>query len=207
MDEQIQMLPPDFLQPEETYPVATDLEAADQQSQEDLQGSPEFPGRRINRAAFALAFFGWDVVGDGSTGLVECRACFRRLGLWMYKRKENGDVTVYQKLIVAEEHMDYCPWVNPRVQSGAGKITERVEDFHDGWELLAQAIRTKHRRRVRSMAPPERPSKDPETVSIGYSAADEETRNAKNKEWWSKLRRVRQALSIKSAKKPVPISQ
>jgi hypothetical protein len=199
----IPLLPPKILNPDEDPFTPAEQEDPGQQNMDDgsiSEGKGLNSGLEIDQSAFALALFGWDAVADGSTGLVECRACFRRLGLWMYKPKENGDITVYNKLAVADEHMDYCPWVNAKAQSGIGKAAERAGDLHNGWELVSQAIKTKHRRRVGAGISSESVSTDAPAGSPNYTATDEETRKAQDKEWWSKLRRVRQALILKAPK-------
>ncbi|RHZ48743.1 hypothetical protein CDV55_101999 [Aspergillus turcosus] len=155
----------------------------------------------INRTAFALAFFGWDAVSNETAGLVGCSACFRRLGLWMYKPKENGDATVYDALDVANEHMDYCPWINGKAQSGTGKSTEKEAELRSGWELLVQALKVKHRRQVRSTASVDTLRAVSETPSGDFPVVDEvneEQKKASDREWWAKLRRMRQVLNIKS---------
>ena len=198
----IPLLPPKILTPDEVPSATAEQDDPGRQNLDEGRISEEHGNSEleIDRSAFALALFGWDVVSDGSTGLVECRACFRRLGLWMYKPKENGDITVYNNLAVADEHMDYCPWVNAKAQSGTGKATEKAGDLHSGWELVSQAIKTKHRRRVGASVSSESVSTDAPTSSPNYTIADEETRKAQDKEWWSKLRRVRQALIPKAPK-------
>lgn len=154
----------------------------------------------INRSALTLALFGWDTVSDGTAGLVGCGACFRRLGLWLYKPKDNGDVTVYNYLDVIAEHMEYCPWVSGQAQSGTGKPTEKPENLRNGWELLAQAIRVKHRRTVRSTASMDTLRACAETASINEPAVDEETKKASDREWWSKIRRMKLMLNVKGPK-------
>jgi hypothetical protein len=204
LDEIIKMLPPEF--PQRQGPISDSSEASREPSQEGGQTSAEADKvePQVDETAFALAFFGWEVVKDGSSGLLECHACFRRLGLWLYKPKENGESAVYSKLPVADEHMDYCPWINGKAQSGTGKPNEKVEGLQSGWEILAQSIRTKHRRRVRSTtSATENIPRVSDTSSLDFTAVDEEAHKAKDREWWSKLRRVREALHVKGPKKTV----
>jgi Rsm1-like len=196
LKEVIDILPPGFLN---SLPQK-DPKGHDSQKS-DGQGSEQ---NTIDERPFAFAFFGWDVVKDGSSGLLECRACFRRLGLWLYKPKEEGKEAIYEKLPVHSEHMDYCPWINGLAQSGTGP-TDRPEDLLSGWQILAQGIRTKHRRRVKASAsatPSENTAADPDTLS--FDSADEASQRAKDREWWSKLRRVREALHVKGPKKTSP---
>jgi mRNA (guanine-N7-)-methyltransferase len=159
----------------------------------------------INQAALAMAFFGWDSTLDGSKDLAACRACFRRLGLWMYKPKENGEVSVYTSLDAAAEHMDYCPWIDRSAQSGTGKANEKIANLRSGWEIVAEAVKVKHRRRVRSMASVDTLRTEPSTPSAETpseeGAVDEETKKAADREWWAKIRRMRQLLTHKSPRR------
>ncbi|KAJ5168693.1 uncharacterized protein N7482_004287 [Penicillium canariense] len=171
------------------------------------QPAAESP-QAINQAALAMSFFGWDSTVDGSADLVGCRACFRRLGLWMYKPKENGDVSVYTSLDVAAEHMDYCPWVDRLAQSGTGKPNEKTINLRNGWEIVAEAVKVKHRRRIRSVASVDTLRAEPSTplaeTPSDAGAENEETKKAVEREWWAKIRRMRQVLSHKSPRrKPV----
>lgn len=201
----IKILPDDFERIEEHSEIAVPQtpQRVDETPLESVQ-SPTTRDISINRTAFALAFFGWDSVADGAAGLAGCGACFRRLGLWMYKPKDNGDMSVYDALDVATEHMEYCPWVSGKAQSGTGKPSEKSAELRSGWELLAQALRVKHRRHIRSTVSVDSRAVS-ETPSADGLAVDEENSEAKkasDREWWAKLRRMRQVLNVKSPKKP-----
>lgn len=101
--------------------------------------------------------------------------------------------------------MDYCPWINGTAQSATGTAADKPEGQLSGWQILAQGIRTKHRRRVKATAvtPREATPVDSDTLSLESTATDEATQRAKDKEWWSKLRRVREALHVKGPKKSI----
>lgn len=166
------------------------------------QASSE-PPPPINRAALSMAFFGWNTVSDGTAGLVSCKACFRRLGLWMYKPKENGDLTVYSSLDVASEHMEYCPWIDKVAQSGTGKPNENLDNLRSGWEAVVEAVKVKHRRQIRSRASMDTLHTDASTPSsIAPEGVPAEEKKKADREWWAKIRRVRQVLTAKSPRKP-----
>jgi mRNA (guanine-N7-)-methyltransferase len=179
-------------------------EADGDNSESTPQPEAESP-QVINQAALAMAFFGWDSTLDGSKDLAACRACFRRLGLWMYKPKENGDVSVYTSLDAATEHMDYCPWIDRVAQSGTGKANEKMANLRSGWEIVAEAVKVKHRRRVRSIASMDTLRTEPSTPSAETPseevAVDEETKKAADREWWAKIRRMRHVLTHKSPRR------
>jgi hypothetical protein len=126
----------------------------------------------------------------------------------MYKPKENGDVTVYTSLDVAGEHMEYCPWIDKVAQSGTGRPNEKLAELRAGWQVVAEAVKVKHRRRVRSMA-----STDALRTDAGTStetAGEEENADAKktaDREWWARIRRVRQVLTAKSPKRKAVLPQ
>src|SRR5262249_51698472 len=135
--------------------------------------------RDIDKVAFILAFFGWDLCGDAQAGLAGCGACFRRLGLWMYKPKEDGSISVYTYLDIVNEHLDYCPWISSKTQSGVEKkvgTAARGEEPRSGWEVLYQAVKNIHRRRIRSVSSSEQSSQEPPAGSTEAAGIDDETR-------------------------------
>ncbi|KAL6230564.1 hypothetical protein BDW75DRAFT_222241 [Aspergillus navahoensis] len=156
----------------------------------------------INEEAFVLAFLGWDTV-DGAQGLAGCGACFRRLGLWMYKPKGDGEAPVHGSLDAANEHMEYCPWINGRAQSGIGKPAEETDGLHSGWELLAQALKVKYLRQIRSNTPigSRAGSETPFSDGPAIDEQNEDVKRAKDREWWARIRRMRQFLNVKSPKR------
>ncbi|EGC49279.1 conserved hypothetical protein [Histoplasma capsulatum var. duboisii H88] len=213
LDETLRILPPTFL--------SDTLECVTGQHTDKLPEQPidhdasrtniscQNGDGKVNKTAFALAIFGWDATPDIGAGLATCGACFRRLGLWMYKPKEDGSISVYAKLDVVGEHLDYCPWVNPETQSGGRKPVLHSFDGkrQSGWEILAQAIKTVHRRRTRCDIPstPAEAAEAANQESLANPAEDklddDEKRKLRDREWWIKLRRVRQSLQVKSPKK------
>ncbi|KKZ64578.1 hypothetical protein EMCG_09511 [[Emmonsia] crescens] len=211
MEETLKILPPTFLRDKLEHEARELTDNLPQQptDKEDNQAeiSSQDIGDDINRAAFVLAIFGWDAAPDVGAGLATCGACFRRLGLWMYKPKEDGSISVYAKLDVVGEHMDYCPWINPTTQSGGRKpVLSHGSNgkLQSGWEILGQAIKTMHRRRTRCdvpLAPVETASQEAPAIPAEAKVDDDETRKLRDREWWAKLRRVRQSLQLKGSKK------
>ncbi|KAJ5717775.1 C3HC zinc finger-like-domain-containing protein [Penicillium malachiteum] len=116
------------------------MEGVEESTPQQPAGTPT----SMNEAALALAFLGWDYLDDGNAGILNCRACFQRLGLWLYKPKPNGDDPVCTSLDVGAEHMDYCPWINREAQSGgmppgAPKLPSKC-----GWEMVTAACKARH---------------------------------------------------------------
>ncbi|KAL4955306.1 mRNA capping enzyme-domain-containing protein [Aspergillus filifer] len=149
----ISILPVGSLQGPEDVRETTETQHPDKENNQDHASQPQDQsGPTTNEAALTLAFLGWDSVA-GSTNLVGCSACFRRLGLWMYKPKDKDDGLDADPLDAANEHIEYCPWINGRAQSGTGKSYGMTETLHSGWELLAQAAKLKHYRQIRASTP------------------------------------------------------
>ncbi|KAL3464038.1 C3HC zinc finger-like-domain-containing protein [Aspergillus heterothallicus] len=193
----ISILPDVPLQPEATE--------TQQNGQEDEQEKGPYPAGLagpVNEAALVLAFFGWDTV-EGTPGLAACSACFRRLGLWIYKPKANNETSSHDPLDVANEHMEYCPWVNGKAQSGTGRPPGKTDALQSGWEVLLQTFKAKHLRQIRSSTPMGSRAGS-EALSMDgliFDEANDDVRKAKDREWWSKIRRMRQVLNVKSPKK------
>jgi hypothetical protein len=213
LDGIIKLLPEDWFKNPASSPGSANEQNTtdgDAQVNNDNQGSVPAPSidrlQLINKRALALSLFGWESVGDGAAGLVSCKACFRRLGLWMYKPKDNGDVTVYSSLDVSQEHMEYCPWIDPISQSGTGKANERKESLRSGWEVVAEAVKVKNRRYLRSAASMDtlRSEANTPTPDDPHNGGDEESKKKADREWWARLRRIRQSLTTKSPRKTAP---
>ncbi|KAL1960317.1 hypothetical protein VTO42DRAFT_8277 [Malbranchea cinnamomea] len=169
----------------------------------DKDPPSEKPTVLVNTAAFSLALFGWDVCGDSGAGLASCGACFRRLGLWMYKPKEDGKTSVYSRLDVVNEHLEYCPWINAKSQSGRAKAETKWA--RSGWEELEQAIRTAHRRRTWSEnSLPKSGTATPQSSVSVFEDIDNEEKKVKDREWWARFRRIRQVLHVGTPRKPKP---
>ncbi|KAL2857966.1 C3HC zinc finger-like-domain-containing protein [Aspergillus pseudoustus] len=163
---------------------------------------PTVQSHPINEVAFVLAFFGWNTI-DGSPGLAACSACFRRLGLWIYKSKDKGETSSHDSLDVANEHMEYCPWINGNAQSGTGKPSEKKDTLQSGWEALVQAVKVKHIRQTRSSTPigSRAGSEAPSMDGSLFGEDNDDVKKAKDREWWAKIRRMRQVLNVNSPKR------
>ncbi|KAL4887004.1 C3HC zinc finger-like-domain-containing protein [Aspergillus karnatakaensis] len=202
----ISTVPFGALQTSESQTNPTEAPHPNPEPNQESASEPVMPSDPINEAAFVLAFFGWDSV-EGAASLAGCSACFRRLGLWMYKPK--GDTPVDDPLDVANEHMEYCPWVNRKAQSGTGKQSEKPDLLHNGWELLAQALKVKHLRQTRTSTPmSSRAASEAPTMDDPFvDEPNDDVKKAKEREWWARIRRMRQVLNVKSPKRKPSTAQ
>lgn len=178
----------------------------------------------INEQALALAFFGWQAEDGHIRGLAVCEACFRRLGLWLFKRKSQitiGSETTGEeeeasmnRLDVIGEHRDYCPWVDASSQNGDSTPQKGSSGLADlaGWEILARVVRNTAHLNGRMAQPSAPPNSG--TTAVDSSINDDTgladkagqtdvqaLRDSKDKERWTKLRKLRQVFHIKESKK------
>lgn len=170
----------------------------------------------LNKVAFQMALFGWeghthDRLG-AQLGSVSCQACFRVLGLWLFKSKkvneagEEVEGPVVDCLNVVSEHRDYCPWRNPRSQNGSVKSST---SSLAGWEVILRVLKNDYYLKHNGDRPSEnsRPmsSDNHSEMSIfGVEIEDEDAkiiRDEKDKERWARLRRVKSLFDTKSGKK------
>ncbi len=174
----------------------------------------------INRVAIMMAVFGWTArletkVRDGAA---VCESCFRTLGLWLFKSKvvnEAGEVVrgaAMNYLDLVEQHREYCPWRNPKSQSGGGVTNKSIQASElAAWQVVVRVLKNDHRLRHgssdadkdKTRAPAAVAEGRPETaLAVDITEDDAESiREEKDKERWARLRRVRSLFDTKAAKK------
>ncbi|OLN85263.1 mRNA export factor rsm1 [Colletotrichum chlorophyti] len=160
-----------------------------------------------------------------------CHTCLRRLGLWMFKSKEVGpdnEILVpapMDHLDPVKEHRFFCPWKNPATQR-LGSAKPGSESDMAAWKCLAQVLkndaylrgalddRPKNRWHNRGASVPSTPVRrgaGPPLTPGGYDSPgaatepggddDEKIRDAKDKERWARLRRVKSLFESKNARR------
>ncbi|CAJ2505553.1 Uu.00g129470.m01.CDS01 [Anthostomella pinea] len=159
-----------------------------------------------------------------------CATCLRRLGLWMFKSKEvdesTGEILIpapMDHLDPVREHRFFCPWRNGAAQRNPGS---KLTDTKVAWEVLAQTVKNNsylcrqaeksnqrpaamHRPTVSVPSTPSRgggANEDQRLVMLGPDMGEDEdddntTRDAKDKERWARLRRVKSLFDTKNGKK------
>ena len=178
--------------------------------QADTSKEPPDSSLNVNLSAFTLAIFGWQAEEDHISGLATCTACFRRLGLWLFKPSpEDLDSTSsMDRLDVLGEHREYCPWINALSQNGASRRSSL--DGMAAWEVLSRHVRNSAMLRRDSMGMTtmhaEQRSSDAasEVVSVAdteaTAAEDKAATDKKDQERWAKLKRLKQVFQAR--KKP-----
>jgi hypothetical protein len=171
----------------------------------------------INPVAFQMALFGWEDhrherLGN-QLGMVSCHACFRILGLWIFKSKrvsdggEEVEGAAMNSLDLVSEHRAYCPWRNPLSQNGSAKVSTAGMA---GWEIVIRMLRNDHHLRYSGVRQREKARLilvedfDEEGGDFGVESDNEDARTLRDeddKKRWARLRRVKSLFDTKSGKK------
>jgi hypothetical protein len=118
-------------------PLPSDL-AADAQETEAFRF---VEGEKPTIDALRLAVCGWE---RKSEDIVECRHCFRSLGLWLYR----GEQPAMESLDAVDNHLEYCPWRSAEAQDTEVAIGQHKPNEDSvpklqrvaGWALVYQAV-------------------------------------------------------------------
>jgi len=172
--------------------------------------------------AFTLALLGWIkppprealVLG----GLVSCRACFRRLGLWLWQPRPQSDGSILEacklEMRVDEEHREYCPWANGISQSASSgtAVEEDAGRLEAGWQILIRQLQNTARSTRRAEDERRPGTAATSTSDVSYEGAadgealggreDAESVKAKDKERWAKLKKLKEAFRVRRIKRP-----
>jgi len=174
----------------------------------------------INKVAFQLALFGWQGHTHERLGAqlesVSCQACFRVLGLWLFKSKkvneagEEVEGAVVDCLDVVNQHRDYCPWRNAASQNGPKVTVKSSTAVLAGWEVIIRVLKNdyylQHSGEQQAEKTIQVSADNVSEISTAFGAdiEDDEARSIrdeKDKERWARLRRVKSLFDTKSGKK------
>ncbi|KAL9130087.1 MAG: hypothetical protein Q9217_001646 [Psora testacea] len=161
----------------------------------------------VNTSALTLALFGWQAEEGHISGLATCTACFRRLGLWLFKPPgdDPDSQSSMDRLDVVGEHRDYCPWINTLSQNGVSRRSSL--DGLAGWEVLYKHVRNnaiyKRDSMLDTRADAEKENADAAREAgsaINSDKTAEEDKAAmeqKDQERWARLKRLKQVFQVK----------
>ena len=177
-------------------------------SSDPIAGTPS--SLPVNTAALTLALFGWQAEEGHISGLATCAACFRRLGLWLFKIPQDpASQSSMNRLDVVGEHRDYCPWVNALAQTGSSSRRTSLDGLA-GWQVLLRAVNsiTKHERNESGMTSgvtttelDDAASEVGSEVSFATLSRDRKYEDERDKERWAKLKRLKQIFHVKKGKR------
>ena len=169
-------------------------------------------GPEVNKVALTLSLCGWQShthprLGP-QPGSISCHACFRVLGLWLFKSKEvnsQGERVISAAmncLDVVKEHREYCPWRNAISQNGS-KAASPGKVLLAGWETVLRVLRNDHfLKNGGDVAELEkgRPVTSGDVGAGGGGEEDKKAEEARDKERWARLRRVKSLFDTKRGK-------
>ncbi|MCJ1380124.1 hypothetical protein MMC17_003227 [Xylographa soralifera] len=160
----------------------------------------------LDKEALALALFGWQAETEHDLKIATCKACFRRLGLWLYLPNEDADgsseerKSILSSLDLVEEHRPYCPWINELSQNGDtlphGCFAESAGLA--GWEILVKVIQNT-RYTLKEYSDIEIPTNTEDPSSAG-TYLDKTVRDAHDQERWARIKKLKQVFRVKRAK-------
>jgi hypothetical protein len=167
----------------------------------------------VNKVALLLALCGWQGHAHGrmgpQLGSLSCQACYRVLGLWLFKSKsvnEAGEEVagpIVNGLDVVIEHRDYCPWRSAISQNGQNPTVKSSTNKMAGWEILVRVLKNEHQLGM-SRQPHQPKVTQPVTDATNDPVVDDaddadakSVRDEKDKERWVRLRRVKSLFETK----------
>ena len=174
---------------------------------------PYFDTDSVNLETLTLALFGWQAEENHISGLATCTACFRRLGLWLFKCTSTSsdgsrhNSASMSRLDVIGEHRDYCPWINGISQNGSAALSGGTSSTQGltGWETLLRIL-TNAQESMNESEKPQEPDLDgaaSDVASVASSVTgpkEKASRDEQDKERWAKLKRLKQVFNVKKGK-------
>lgn len=154
----------------------------------------------VNINALKLAVCGWERKSDD---VIECRNCFRSLGLWLYR----GATPAIEKLDGVDNHLEYCPWRSaeaqdteitlPKQKHGVDSVPgkERVP----GWELVYMAVvRDNTRKRAHESTVTSIASETETSTGSGDLMITPEQREKKMRDLLKRIKEIKKPFNVKA---------
>ena len=152
--------------------------------------------------ALDIALHGWTGLREAGMDLLQCEACFQRIGLWMYQpgyrsalnydNDEDGSNDLTIDLV--QLHREHCPWRNAISQRASGSLSGL-----NASEVLQRVVTTyvrEHRRRSNETASVTTAELEPGgDAELPIYSKEEVARQDKERE--SRLRKLKSLFSIK----------
>lgn len=168
--------------------------------------------RQIESKALTLALFGWQAEPSPIHGIATCSACFRRLGLWLFKPSRESTSSAMSRLDVVVEHRDYCPWVNAESQSltpihNYDQTPRSSISDEAGWVVLVRMINNtvpaERRPKIATIAAESTINTAGDTGEVDSlltEVTDNTARDARDRERWARLKKLKQVFQVKRGK-------
>lgn len=160
----------------------------------------ESSDEEININALRLAVCGWHRKSDD---VIECRHCFRSLGLWLYR----GATPTIEQLDGVDNHLEYCPWRSAEAQDTEIALPKQKQDQESasskehvsGWMLVYLAIvRDQTRKRAHESTVTSVLSETDASTGSGGSDATPEQREKKMRDLLNRIKEIKKPFNVKA---------
>nr|POE49119.1 nipa-like protein [Quercus suber] len=170
----------------------------------------------VSAKVITIALHGWHGATQASNDLLLCKACFQRIGLWMYQPGYKPSYPPFPSTITAsddgeeaeeaeelmtvdllEQHRDHCPWRN----AGSQKATGSLEGLNAA--QILQRVATTWAREQRRRTDDQHPDHDAASrhdtadVSSPGPALSRAEITAQDQERESRLKKLKNLFTIK----------
>lgn len=170
--------------------VSLPEDSADEQQLHDFS----FESEELSLDAAKLAMCGWQ---RKCSDVIECKQCFRSLGLWLYR----GAEPTIEKLDAVESHLEFCPWRSSEAQDSEIATTRdgvQHKTNLSGWQLVYQAIvRTNARKHLASRPATAVTSASSTEDSVG-SGLSPEQREKRTRDLLRRIKELRKPFNVKN---------
>ncbi len=149
--------------------------------------------------ALKLAVCGWERKCED---VIECRHCFRSLGLWLYR----GETPAMERLDAVEDHLEYCPWRSTEAQDteiiiggrrdseGSSPSLQRVA----GWALVLQAMLKDNSKRESKQPVSTSASETELTSTPNNESQTPEQREKKMRDLLRRIKEIKKPFNVKA---------
>ncbi|KAJ9652854.1 hypothetical protein H2198_007901, partial [Neophaeococcomyces mojaviensis] len=178
----------------EDVPPVSDLPPYDEVLLPNAADLTGFNLEKYNDNAVKLAICGWQYK---EADVVECKNCFRSLGLWLYR----GETPTVEHLDAVESHLEYCPWRSPEAQD-----TEVIH--HDkqgenklklpGWALVYCAVKKQHQKTKGERAASTVSASETTAIGADREQLTPEQREKKMKDLMRRIKEIKKPFNVKS---------
>lgn len=166
--------------------------------QQELRAFEMSEHEELNIDTLKLAICGWQ---GKETDVLECRHCFRSLGLWLYR----GDNPTMDQLDAVDSHLEYCPWRSSDAQDAEVIITkmgetgkEHVKEKQPGWLLTYEAIVKDNAKRATPKSRRVMPSTNVSDDTVNPTEFTPEQREKKMKDMRQRIRDLKKPFNFKA---------
>jgi hypothetical protein len=165
---------------------------------EELDQFQSNTGETPDIHALILAICGWERKSDD---VIECRHCFRSLGLWLYR----GEAPAIGKLDAVDNHLEYCPWRLAGAQdteiqiahssSSTGEVLSQKERV-PGWVLVYLAI-AKNNRQRRPKRSASVTASEPASSKTSDESTTSQQREKKMKDLLKRIKEIKKPFNVR----------